>query len=318
MSGLLDAMKRLVKVPLEARFGRLDVRLEHQRHVASIPSIGQAIATLQARWPELAREAPADEPIFLLAAAWRSGSTLLQRVVMSDPQVLMWGEPYANCDYLGTLAASLRIFRPEYPVPEWFVEGGMASGRNDLSEQWIANLYPEPRDLVAGHRAMLRQLYAEPATRYGYRRWGLKEVRYGIEHARYLRFLFPRAKFLFLYRSPYNSWRTYRIWRNWYYRWPDQPIYTAQAFGALWRDLVEGYLAGAEEVGARVVKYEDLAAGKTDLTALGEYLGLTLRPEVLEQRVDGRGVKPDPVPAAEVRLLRAAVGPVSSRLGYES
>src|SRR5258708_2685540 len=32
-------------------------------------------------------------PIFLLATGWRSGSTLLQRIVSTDPNVLLWGEP---------------------------------------------------------------------------------------------------------------------------------------------------------------------------------------------------------------------------------
>ena len=316
MIGPKELLRRLVKAPLEARWGRLDVRLEHQRHVASIPGIGEAIATIRTRWPELDRDPPTDEPVFLLAAAWRSGSTLLQRLVMSDPRVLVWGEPYANCDLLGQLASSLRVFRPDYPADDWFVERGLAGGHEGLSEQWIANLYPEVRDLIGAHRALFLSLYGEPARRYGYSRWGLKEVRYGIEQARYLRFLFPRARFVFLYRSPLDSWRSYRIWRGWYYRWPDQPIYTAHAFGTLWRELVEGFLVGGEEVGAKVVKYEDLVAGRVDLGDLGTHLGLSLRAEVMQRKVEGRGVKPDPVPPAEVRLLRKAVGPVAERLGY--
>lgn len=316
MAGVLNLLKRLIKVPLEARMGRLDVRLEHQRHVATIPSVGQAIATLRARWPELDQQASDDDPVFILSAGWRSGSTLLQRLVMSDPRILMWGESYANSDYLGSLSHSLRIFRADYPVDEWFVEHGLSADGGELSEQWIANMYPEPKDLIASHRALFSRLYAEPARRYGYTRWGLKEVRYGIEHARYLRFLYPRSKFLLLYRNPYHAWRSYRIWRNWYYRWPDQPIYTAQAFGALWRELVEGYLAGCEEVGGMLVKYEDLVARKIDLGGLGGYAGVTIRPEIMEKKVEGRGVKPDPVPAAEVRRLRAEVGALAERFGY--
>jgi hypothetical protein len=316
MIGLKELLRRLVKRPLESRMGRLDVRLEHQRHVSSIPTIGEAIATMRARWPELDQGAPADQPVFLLAAAWRSGSTLLQRLVMSDPRMLMWGEPYANCDLLGHMASSLRIFRADYPTDEWFIGSGKPGDREGLTEQWIANLYPEAVDLIGAHRALFNRLYGAPARMQGYERWGLKEVRYGIEHARYLRFLFPRARFLFLYRSPYASWRSYRIWRNWYYRWPDRPIYTARDFGALWRELVEGFLAGAEEVGARVVKYEDLVAGRTDLADVGRYLGLDLRSEVMAQKVEGRGVRPDPVPVSEARLLRRAIGPVAERLGY--
>ena len=34
-----------------------------------------------------------EAPIFLLATGWRSGSTLLQRILVTDPHVLLWGEP---------------------------------------------------------------------------------------------------------------------------------------------------------------------------------------------------------------------------------
>src|SRR5262245_32576620 len=33
-------------------------------------------------------------PIFLLSSGWRSGSTLVQRLINSDSSVLMWGEPF--------------------------------------------------------------------------------------------------------------------------------------------------------------------------------------------------------------------------------
>src|SRR6185312_12863121 len=34
-------------------------------------------------------------PIFLLSAGWRSGSTLLQRMIMEkNHDILMWGEPF--------------------------------------------------------------------------------------------------------------------------------------------------------------------------------------------------------------------------------
>ena len=312
---LLGFAKRLVKVPLEARLGRLDVRYRHRQDLHRIPSVQQAIAIVEERWPEVRANAPTDAPIFILAAGWRSGSTLLQRLVMSSGQTLIWGEPYANCDYPGLLARSLRIFTADYPTAEWFIGPGDRR-RAELSEEWIANLYPNMPDLIGAHRRFFLRLYAEPAVARGYVRWGLKEVRLTIADAGYLRLLFPHGRFLFLYRSPYTAWRSYRIWRSWYFRWPDQPIFTPREFGVLWRSLVQGYVDGAQSVGGMLVKYEDLAGGQRDLEALGRHLSLELNPGVLDSRVEGRGVDPDPVPDAELRILRRAVAPLAGLLGY--
>ena len=313
---LLGFAKRLVKVPLEARVGRLDARYQHREALRRIPTVQQAITAVETRWPEVRADAPSDEPIFILAAGWRSGSTLLQRLVMSSGEALIWGEPYANADYPGSLGRSLRIFTEEYPINEWFI-GPDRGRRSDLSEQWIANLYPNVPDLIAAHRRFFLRLYAEPAEARGYRRWGLKEVRLDIEDARYLRLLFPNGKFLFLYRSPYTSWQSYRIWRNWYYRWPNEPIFTAREFGRLWRAMVQGYLDGGEALGGRLVRFEDLVESRTDVEGLARYLSVPLDSAVLIVRVPGRGVDPDPIPATELRMLRRVVNPVASQLGYQ-
>lgn len=315
---LLNGLKRVIKIPLESRVGRLDARWAHRRDRENIPSVPDALATLVRRWPEVTGQeaAPTDSPVFILSAGWRSGSTLLQRLVMSGGEVLVWGEPYANCDYLGKFADSLRIFTGDYPVDEWFIDRGSPEDRERLSEKWIANLYPGVRDLLRAHRAFFDTLYGEPARRGGYGRWGFKEVRYGAAHAEYLRLLYPGARILFLYRNPYDAWRSYRIWRNWYLRWPDQPIFTARQFGRLWHELVAGSLAAAGPLNARVVRFEDLAGGRESLPDLRDYLDLKLDAAVLAQRVKGRGVPPDPIPAAELRLLRREVDPLAAELGY--
>ena len=38
-------------------------------------------------------------------------------------------------------------------------------------------------------------------------------------------------------------------------------MFTPHGFGAHWRQLMQGFLADAEALGAMLVKYEDLAAG---------------------------------------------------------
>ena len=63
----------------------------------SVKQLGETIAALDAR----ARQAPdaksdTESPIFLLSTGWRAGSTLLQRILVTDPRLLLWGEPLGD------------------------------------------------------------------------------------------------------------------------------------------------------------------------------------------------------------------------------
>ena len=329
---LRDAVMRALrplKTPVEAYTGSIRERLEHRRRLEGIPTLAEALRTLDERWDlralreSIDADAGANRPVFVLSAGWRSGSTLLQRLVMSSGEILIWGEPYDRACYVQDLAHSLRQFTAEYPPGHFFVDHHLedvqesaASRGASLAGSWIANLYPHPRDLHAAHRAFLHRLYEAPAAEAGFGRWGLKEVRLSIDHALYLRWLFPGARFLFLVRDPYRAYRSYRHLGPWYDRWPDRPVLTPTEFGRLWRRLVGGFVELGESVG-RVLRHEDLTAGRVSVDELSEYLGLPLRAEILEQRVTGRGPREMvPVPASESRLLRRAVQPLAGALGY--
>ena len=54
------------------------------------PKLAEGIKVFQDRWPDVASSSE-DAPIFILSAGWRSGSTLLQR--MLTPECLIWGNP---------------------------------------------------------------------------------------------------------------------------------------------------------------------------------------------------------------------------------
>jgi hypothetical protein len=189
-----------------------------------------------------------------------------------------------------------------------------------LASSWIANLEPHHDVVRAAHRAFLRTLLAERAAELGFEAWGLKEATLGIDHARYLAWLFPQARFVFLHRDPYAAYRSYsgrRLTSPWYSRWPDAPVIGARDFGSLWRRLAEGLLDGAAELDALVIRYEDLREGTTALSQLESHLDVEIDRSLLDHPVRGL---PEPsramLGALEVRALRRAVEPVASRLGY--
>jgi hypothetical protein len=240
---------------------------------------------------------------------------------------------------------------PEAPTHAWFVEGAafgrrdrrVGEGRGDEGEDRLpgqvdrqlvarltprgtadtgevldgavadrrtANLHPTPETLLDSHRALLH-LFAAPAGAPADSGWGFKEVRLSAEHALYLHLLFPRARFVFLVRDPFDAYASYKSWRSWYRRWPDDQVRTAWTYGGLWAELAEGFLAEAATVGGILVGYEDLVSGGPAIAALEGRLGARVDEKVLAHRISGHDRGPDRLSRLERGVTPG--GPARSR-----
>jgi hypothetical protein len=253
-----------------------------------------------------------DAPVFVLAAMWRSGSTLLQRVVSSSGEVLVWGEPYAACGIVPRLAASLQVFSPIWPEQHVFREAEDLRPER-LTVENIENLYPHPRALLAGHLALYEALFAVPAREAGYARWGLKETRLGGDDARYLRALYPNARFLYLVRDPLDVWASYRRMAGWYLDWPHGQIRTPQAFGRAWSRLASSFTSSAADVAALVVRYEDLVADPTTVQRVADHVGVSLDATAIEHPTHSSRT---PVPSAEEAVVRRLTRSAARAFSY--
>jgi len=301
---------------LSALQGPAQARAAHRQALLRHPGIVSGIEQLRSTNP-VADPNDDEAPIFLLSAGWRSGSTLLQRLIMSDSRVLIWGEPYDECGMIQALADTMKAFRPDWPPADYYYDGTPPA---DLSGNWIANLFPSLEDLRNGHRAFFDVMFSAPSKRGGATRWGIKEVRLGSEHAHYLRWLYPRAKFLLLYRNPLDAYRSYaRYGRSWYDIFPDKPIFTPTAFGTHWRQLMEGYLRDAKKLDALLVRYEDLIGERPPLEEIEAHLGIRMNRSVLGDKVGSseRSGKKARVSRLEKWLLKRAVSPTAKELGYD-
>ena len=314
----MSILKNLSKSILPQQFiENHQLRKWYESQIEQLPSIQKAIGEIEKRW-QLKSTEISDKPVFIFASGWRSGSTLLQRLVNSDGRVLLWGEPFANCNLIPDLANSIRALGDRYPSPKDFIDSEHFQEQNqntNLSQRWTANLNPEVANLVSAHRQFFQTLYGEPAYQKGYQIWGLKEVRLSIDHAIYLQWLFPQAKFLFLYRDPYKAYRSCRTWRNLYLHYPDMGVFNAETFGNHWQTMTAGYLNRHSQVRGKVIKYEELCGGNFPLQELSDYLQLDLQKEVLNQRI-GSNKKAEPIPKNELKQLQKAVEPLASKLGY--
>jgi hypothetical protein len=249
-------------------------------------------------------------PIFILSAGWRSGSTLLQRMICSTSDTIIWGEPYANGGLVPSLSAQFLPFSEDWLEPDWF----RSPRSTDLKNDWIANLYPSLSDLRAAHRSYFERLLHAPAIEAGYKHWGFKEVRLTIEDAAHLRWLFPRCRLLLLVRNPYDAYLSYKgIGARGYIRWPNRPVFTAWQWGKMWARAASGFRLNADKMDALFLRYEDLNSPQT-VQAIGSYLGREVQ-SAKEMSWVGKSPKQS-LSFIERKLMSAALGDSAEPLGY--
>lgn len=279
----------------------------------TIPSVAAALDAVSRRFPDLKNES-SEAPVFVLSAGWRSGSTLLQRLLMQ--RCFVWGEPYGHACPISQMADTIRCLTQDWPEAPFFYQQQSPA---QLRENFVANLYPPVQSLLDAHQAWFDKLLAEPARRAGHDRWGLKEVRLTIDDARYLKWVYPRAKFLLLYRNPFDAWRSYVARRNlgwkWYHRWPDEPL-TVHRFARHWRNAVSGFVQHARDVDGLLLRYEDLKT-ETSLGAIEDYLELKLDRGAADVKPNDGPPPAEQIAPADLHVLHTELGATATELGYE-
>lgn len=277
------------------------------------------LADLVRRWPEHVGSSDA-QPIFIFAAGWRSGSTLVQRMLTSVDDIMIWGEPYSRSQLTGTLLRQFRALTMDWPFDYYVAQ----AFQGDLEEQWIANIYPSFDHLIRAHRAFFTELFEAPARAMGRTRWGFKEVRLTSEHALYLKLLFPAAKFVFLYRNPIDAYLSFHNYLNAdHAAWPDRLIITARDFGVLWCEMVSDFTENHKAVDGILVRYEDLLHDPSVHRELCDYVSAKMRPVGAFAAIEGRPRGDNlgkrvrrPVPPRDIAILKRQVMPLLTKLGH--
>ncbi|MBT8446600.1 MAG: sulfotransferase [Gammaproteobacteria bacterium] len=292
-------------------FGTAEARAEARAARADAADLAARLADADQRWEFSPAPSDNDEPVFIFSAGWRSGSTLLQRMVMAERSALIWGEPFDRSQIIQSMADQWRGFTGAWPRDRYIAP----PGDHNAVDDWVANFYPTPDALRQAHLSCLNRLFKTPAAERGYARWGLKEIRLRIEHAVFLKWLYPNARFLFLLRHPQRAYASYRPWRKWHRAWPDRPVMTPYAFASFWREMATDFVQGHARIGGLLVRYEELEA---NVDRMSEYLGINVaRPADLPVR-RGRDAAPDRrVPWAETAIISVATATARRMAGYD-
>lgn len=206
-------------------------------------------------------------PIFVFASGWRTGSTLLQRLLCSHPEIHVWGENRGLCDALQGLYRDVLAHRQTVARAE-------SDFRINGADAWIANLNPSPDRFLHATRVMLDEYLARPAEEMGRTRWGFKEVRYGFDMADFLRLMYPNARFVLLTRHPgdclASARATQRTWKLL------DHVGGPAGFLAHWERTARSFLLARDETGALGVRFEDLTRAPEEWVArLGSFLDVS-------------------------------------------
>ena len=106
-------------------------------------------------------------PIFIFSAGWRSGSTLLQRMVTASGKALIWGEAGGA---LNRFADALECYRQmlgpgdkryKYGYGGWGERQyeRLKKSREDITNKWIASLNPPENIFLESFRYFFESLY---------------------------------------------------------------------------------------------------------------------------------------------------------------
>jgi hypothetical protein len=227
--------------------------------------------------------------VFVLSTGWRSGSTLLQRILVTDPQLFLWGEP------LGEMAIVPRItemlsYLGSRDLEFWRSQPSLDNITSDwLAKSWIATLSPPCVDFRLALRSLFDRWLGEPVLRRGFARWGLKEVRLGAAEAVLLHWLYPKAQFVVLSRHPCDCYLSLRDANYYpvYYRYPDLRVDSAGSFGRHWNQLSLSWFELPAAFPYVHLKYEDVITGKCDFRKLESWLGIEINEQVALSAVVG-------------------------------
>jgi hypothetical protein len=246
---------------------------------SNVQQLAESIAAIPVRALDSADE-KREAPIFLLSTGGRAGSTLLQRILVTDSRVLLWGEPLSQMGLISRITEAVSGSVDPHHMQQW--RNSDKTPSSSLPTSWINILFPPGDDFRSALRSFFDRWLGEPARDLGYTRWGFKEVRLGAAEAILLQWLYPNAKFIILSRHPYDCYRSF-VDSNWHICWDrysNTLMNSAVSFARIWNHMAVSWSQLPAGFPCVFIRYEDLISGKFDFRKLESWLGIEIRENV--------------------------------------
>ena len=262
-------------------------------------------------------------PVFVVAPTARNGITLIQRLLNTTRQIIVYGENTAFVQTMPSLVHSA-VQTHVRLGPE--MEETRKRFLHETTEFWSSGLWPDTNrfQLLAFEAFYKMAAHYQGCTEdYGHVRWGLKNPMDGPQMIERLQILMPAARFVFIYRDLFDVARSAKSRQ--FIRNSDDLVHYART----WRENLTAVLADRSD---RVcaLQYEDLLARpEHHIPRLEQFAGVTgIDAGVLDRKIntfDGpedRGlsptgyVEPQTLSGEEIRTLREHAAPALELGGY--
>lgn len=141
--------------------------------------------------PKSIKERTKYAPVFLVSCTGRAGSTFIQRLLSSSPEVMIWGEPH------GAIA---KILEFSIKMLENNRIGSVKTGLDQYKKYghkgWLACIPPKKINLLNFERNQILNFYKGEKPI-----WGIKSINWSPKFITRMHRLFPDATFIFLHRN---------------------------------------------------------------------------------------------------------------------
>jgi hypothetical protein len=278
--------------------------------------------------PSKNANASAEPPILVVGPTTRCGTSLLQRLLNSTGEVVIYGE---NFSLMQTVPDIIRNQQRGADGKRKVI--GIA---RDMVRQRVdfeaSSLFPDFDGYIRAWRAAfdgLVRFYREDAARLGFARWGLKHQIRAQSSFALLPKLLPEARYVMIYRDLLAVARSAKA------RWPDdfKGADDYRRFGRNWQDNVHT-MRGFAGDNFLLFRYEDFVADPgPHLERLERFVGFEgIDREVMTRKINDQPAyeldrgkagaadyrEPARLTGEEIELLLADSAALYRELGYEA
>ncbi len=270
-------------------------------------------------------------PVFIVGPTTRCGSTLLQRLLNSTRDIIVYGENFYVFHDLPKMIGGLHV--NNHRARAAIVKATMQHFMSSEEDFEATNLFP---DLDEYLKVVRRSYYAHIAFYHdythdlGFRRWGMKLQMADPIGFQHLQMMLPDARYVCIYRDLYPVTKSAKS------RWPDdyRNLRDYTNFGRRWKANTETMLASKAKH-KLIFRYEDfIAEPDRHIDELERFVGTNrIKRDVMNRKINRQPtavhygplptieetdvyVEPADLDAAETEALFAGCRDFHAGLGY--
>lgn len=261
-------------------------------------------------------------PVFIFSAGPACGIKLVQELVSSSKEVLVWTAPSGALNHI---LEAIRLTDMSLSPGVMGVLSGTSKSKvekkllkpSDDARPHVANMRFSVKHMQRSFQQLFSTLYGMPSSKFGFDTWGVSDHTGNRQTYDMLRMIYPDAKFIFVIRHPIDCLRqikkiSLRPRDHWGRLLEEKsPL---DWFAANWARLADDFY---EMPNTFSIRYEDIVSGKLDISALNAYLGTKLAIN-LEQPAKHKAEQDlDNIAEPRVQKIKAAISAQMIRWNYK-